>query len=253
MQSRILIVVAAIAVGVLAAISAGRYLNSARETIADDSKPVEVLVAQEGVPIGATAEEMLNKKLVATEKIPSKYVAEGAISNMKTVENRVLAVSLSPGEQLTEARFQFPSEAGLSFTVPDNSLAVSIAVDEVKGVAGLLKPGDSVSILATFAPGPEDKDITRIILPKAKVLAVGTRVGAERETDSADDGAQPVLGTRSQEREQGGATVTLALVPKDVEKLVFAEETGEVWLALLPATATSVPQTTGHTLETVLK
>lgn len=252
MQSRILIVVAAIAVGVLAAISAGRYLNSARQDIEAESKPVEVLVAQENIPVGTPSEEMLSKELIVKEEIPQRYVAEGAISSVKTVEERVLAVSLTKGEQLTQSRFQFPSEAGLALSVPDNFLAISIAVDEVKGVAGLLKPGDSVSVVSTFTPGADGKDISRILLPKARVLAVGAKVGAEEETDTGD-GSRAVLGGRSRQDQPGGATITLALAPKDIEKLVFAEETGEVWLALLPATATGAPVAAGQTLESVFK
>lgn len=253
MRSKVAIIVAAIVIGLIAAFTATRYLNSAREQIAAESQPVEVLVAAEDVPKGTPAEEMLPKKLVATEEIPQKYVAEGTISSMKQVNDQVLAVPLTKGEQLTDTRFQFPSEAGLALSIPDNFLAVTIPVDEVKGVAGLIKPGDNVSVVATFSPGPGGEDISRILLPKAKILATGIRVGVERESANTD-GARPVVErSRADESETESRTVTLALPPKDVEKLVFAEEKATVWLALLPTTATGAPESVGQTLNTVYK
>ncbi len=254
MKSKLLIVVVSVILGVLAAIMGARYLNSARTEIEAESKPVEVLVTKEDVPRGMTIEEMITRRLVAKEQVPQKYVASGAISSVRTVENQVLAVSLTKGEQLTQNRFQFPSEAGLAFSIPKEFLAVSIKIDEVKGVAGLLKSGDHVAVVATFSPGANGQDISRILLPKARVLAVGRTVGTDDNENQAN-GKRSVMtgGSPGGTSQSTASTVTLALSPKDVEKLVFAEEKGKVWLALLPTTDFEVKTGTGQTLQTVFK
>jgi pilus assembly protein CpaB len=176
-------------------------------------------------------------------------VSDDAVSSSKAISGQVLAASLSAGEIVTAARFQNPKDAGLAYSVPNGFVAVSIPSDAVKGVAGLLKPGDFVMVTATFEPGPNGVDaLTRVLLPKARVLAVGTDVGAQQVTQS---GGSSITGnTANAETEQKAApTVTLALAPSDVEKLVFAEEQGSVWLALLPATETEVPVTPGRTIQ----
>jgi Flp pilus assembly protein CpaB len=48
-------------------------------------------------------------------------------------------------------------------------------------------------------------------------------------------------------------TVTLALAPQDIERLVFAEEQGTTRLGLLPATATDVPDTPGRFLGSIFE
>ena len=130
---------------------------------------------------------------------------------------------------------------------------MSISSDAVKGVAGLLKPNDSVMVAATFKPGPNGEEaLTRVLLPKARVLAVGTNVGAEAPVQEQSGGGG-LAGNARDDQAQAAATVTLALTPGDLEKLIFAEEQGSVWLALLPATATEIPVTPGRSLETVYK
>ncbi len=61
-------------------------------------------------------------------------------------------------------------------------MAISAQVDEVSGVAGLLKPGDYVVVYATMKGGARRGDQgarTVVLIPRARVLAVGTSIGVE--------------------------------------------------------------------------
>lgn len=255
MRTRVLIAVAAVFLGAVAAFAAGRYLAGARARLAADAKPIEVLVASGEVPKGMGLDEMKKKGLVETRQVPRQFVAAGAISSPRKVEERVLAVPVTAGEQLTEAKFQFPSDAGLACSVPEGYLAVAIPTDPERGVAGLLKPGDHVAVVVTMHCDDDTKAQTNILLPKARVLAIGRAVGTEPEEESeraAERRAVMESGSTAQEQAAAG-TVTLALSPADVERLVLAEEQGKVWLALLPATETSPPTSSGQTLATMLR
>jgi len=106
-------------------------------------------------------------------------------------------------------------------------------------------------VLATFDPGPDGKQPeTRVLLPKAKVLAVNGRLVPEQTEEK-----QTGRGLASSSRGGSGTvpTVTLALAPADVVKLVFAEEQGSVWLSLLPPTTTDVPAVSGRTLKSIFQ
>ncbi|TLM78320.1 MAG: Flp pilus assembly protein CpaB [Actinobacteria bacterium] len=243
MRSKILIVVAALVLGGVAAVVAAQYLRSARTDIAAMNEPVAVLVAQQDLPRGVSAEELIAKKLVAEEKVPRQWVAADAVSSARLVANQVLAVPVGKGELLTKSRFQYPSEAGLSYSVPQDLVALSVDVDDVKGVAGLLKPGDNVVVYATFKPDGQAKTAyTQTVVGKAKVLAVGAAVTAEQTNAGADE--QKDSGGLLNSRSGGTAgeeltyrTVTLGLSVEDGERVAFAREIGEVHLALLAQNA----------------
>lgn len=252
MRSRLIILIAALVLGVLAALTTAWYLNRAAERLEAGTEPVEVLVAKEAIPRGAMADELLDSGRIAKQEVPRRYVPTDAVSSPKALRGLVLAAPLSAGELVTTARFQLPTEAGLAYSVPNGLVAVAIPSDAVKGVAGLLKPGDFVMVTATFEPGPNGVEaLTRVLLPKARVLAVGTDVGAQAPAEKEDQKGLTASTTSSQEQQASDVapTVTLALTPADVEKLVFAEEQGSVWLALLPATETQLPVTAGRILQ----
>jgi pilus assembly protein CpaB len=256
MKSRLLILVAAIILGVTAAVMTARYLDDASARLNAEAQPVQVMVATQDVPRGMTAEEMLGEGLVQLQEVPRRYVADGAVSSARSIEGKVLATSLSSGEQVTAARFKYPSAIGLAYSIPEGFVAMSIAADDVKCVGGMLKPGDFVLIAATLDPGPTEEGAeTRVLLPKVKILAVGETTDADAEpTDTQGTQTATITGNNANNQQRRTSlTVTLALSPADVEKLVFAEEQGTVRLALLPATATDVPLTTGRILRSLFE
>ncbi len=271
MRSKIIVLVVALVLGGLAAVMAAQYLDSAKTRIQADAEPIEVLVAQEDIPRGMSADELIERKVIVREAVPRQFVAADAVSSARAIEGQVLATGLSAGEQVTKARFQYPSQAGLAYSIPEGLVAVAISNDSVKGVAGLLKPGDFVMVVATFEePTEEDKEadrqqtatpkkdtITRILLSRVRVLATGGTIGAEAAADPAAGDDRGVLAAQRDTDVAGEtvapSTVTLGLSPGDVEKLVFAEENGKVHLALLGATDQAIPPTGGRTFQTIFK
>jgi pilus assembly protein CpaB len=207
------------------------------------------------VPRGTPAEDLLANSYVELREIPRRYVADGAVSAESAIAGQVLATSLGTGEQVTGSRFRYPREVGLSYGIPEGHVAVSIAADDVKCVGGMLKPGDYVLIVATFDPGPGDEGAeTRILLSKVKVLAIGSLTDVESEPAAPTGSAgNTITGDTADTRRAAVLTVTLALAPQDIERLVFAEEQGTTRLGLLPATATDVPDTPGRFLGSIFE
>lgn len=252
MRTRIVILIVALIVGGVAAVMAAQYITSARSTIEAESQPVEVLVAAEDIPRGMAAEELLAKKMLVLSKVPQRFVAAGAISSEKALEGRVLAVPLTAGEQVTQGRFELPSSAGLAYGIPADYMAMSIPVDEVRGLSGLVKPGDHIAIYASFEDAPGGA-ITKLIIADVKVLAVGAEMSSTAD-EEAEDGGGALATSRSKTEDNGVArTLTIAVTAADAERVVFAGEEGEIWCSLLPATAQEPPSGKGQTIKTVLK
>jgi len=250
MRSKILILVVALALAGVATVLAVNYVNGARSTIASESEPIEVLVAQDNLPRGLSIEELVQRGLVKIEQVPRRFVAADSVSSARIIEGQVLAVPLSAGEQLTKTRFQFPTQAGLSYTVPEGYIALTIPVDEVSGVAGLLKPGDMVMIFATLKPkNSNDSAYTTLLIPKTRVLAVGGTVTVANSTeDQTQSGG--ILASSAASSESNGKSyrsITLALSVADASRVAFVEQLGVVQLGLMSQTASgtaSVGQTT---------
>lgn len=260
MRTKILILVFALVLGGLAAVLSARYLMQARSTIESESEPVEVLIAKEDIPRGLSAEELLAEGLIGLEEVPRRFVAAGAISSEKALEGRVLADPLSAGEQVTQGRFELPSSAGLAYSIPGEFVGLSIPVDEVQGVSGLVKPGDHVALYVTFDDDQNSKTqaITKMLVSDAKVLAVGAALRAEPVADTTEEGngEDGMLATsrnRNAEADLNARTLTLAVNVADAERIIFSEEQGTVWCVLLPATGTEVPATSGRTMQTIFK
>lgn len=251
MRSKILIAVVAIMLGGVAALAAFVYLSGVQRAAEAGSTMTSVLVAVEDIPRGTSANELLSSGAVVAKKMPLRYVPEDAISSVMGVTDQVLAVPLSTGEVLTSARFQYPSQAGLAFNVPAGFVAVTIPVDDARGVAGLVKPGDRVALMITITSRSGAGDQTGYAVPGAKVLAVGRSTGTERST-ARTGGSGGALGGGSAETE-AASTITLAVTALDAEKVVFAAESGRLWLALLPTTESAAATSTPMTAATVLE
>ncbi|MHB1341434.1 MAG: Flp pilus assembly protein CpaB [Coriobacteriia bacterium] len=259
MRARVFILMAAVVLGLVAAFMTARYLDTARAKIDADAQPVQVLVATEDIPRGRTSSELVEEGAITLAEVPRRYVSDQAVSSVKAIEGQVLAQPLSRGEQVTTARFQYPDQAGLAFSIPEGHVAIAISADDVKCVAGLIRPGDFVMVTATFdeARGLNAAQ-TKMLLPRVRVLAVGGNLSAEPASRETADGggligANSENGQSSRTAGKVAPTITLALVPQDVEKLIYAEQQGQVWLALIPNGVAEVPTTPGRTMQTLYK
>ena len=257
MRSRLIIIVVAVILGAAAALLAARYLQVEQARISSGAQLVAVLVAEQDLPAGMTSAEVLDKGYVTVRQIPRQYVAGSAISSRVALKDKVVAQPISKDEQITTAMFKYATDVGLAPSTPKDHLAVSIPYEAVRGVAGLIKPGDYVAVVGTFEPGDGKVDtaITKIVLPKAQVLAVGKALSGAIST-AAEKDVTPKSGamlSNADTSADAAPTITLALTPVDVEKLVFAQEEGKVWLALFSPNDPSVPVTTGIRLQQEIK
>jgi pilus assembly protein CpaB len=102
--------------------------------------------------------------------------------------------------------------------------AVAIPVDDITGVAGFLKEGDRLDILATVeipmlnASGMEESTLlTLVVLQNIELLAVGTNPETNLKKNSS-----------------GANTLTLAVSVQDAQALVLATEQGKIRILLRP-------------------
>jgi pilus assembly protein CpaB len=244
MRGRVVAVLVAVVLAVAATAALLAYAGGADRRAIADRQPVLVYVARARIAAGTRGEDAQNRGLIERATLPRKAVAGGAVRSLEQLAGRVAAVDIVPGEQLLAARWVGRGETpgGGLLSIPEGHQAVSIALDPTRQVSGFVTPGDRVSVVVSLSlpRGGRSQRTSRFLLQDVAVLAVGA-------TAQADEAAQQ--GRRAgQGRAQGPSTVTLAVRPADVERVVFAAENGSLYLSLLPPGQRPVPSR-GRTID----
>ncbi|MFC2159364.1 Flp pilus assembly protein CpaB [Actinomycetota bacterium] len=285
MRLRIILLIVAVIIGIVAVVAVVSYISTIRSSVEKEVEKVEVLVAAQNIPKEVPVEILISSEFVVLEAIPQKYLADGVLVNLDDFDGYVTAAPINDGEQITTTKFVKPEQIGLAFTIPNDMVALSIPVTEIIGVSFLFNVGDKVNVIATFIPeetdeeadettgtGGEttaettldtaidaveavedivlDKEITRTLLWNVEILHIGIRSLTYEEEFEAAEGTDPEA---KEEEISGIRTVTLALTPEQAEKMVFTEEMGSVWLALLPVDGIEKEDTPGQTFENIFE
>ena len=258
MSRRVIGIVAAVLLALLGTVALVAYVGNAEERALAGEELVEVYVVTTPVASGTPAEEL--EASVAVEQIPTKVRALGAVTSLPALAGRVAAVDLLPGEQLVETRVMERSEFAdreVGIEIPEDMIEVTIELDPQRAVGGLLEPGQTVAVLASFDPFQLSATVVEVDGEEVALPAAVADEVAGSTPNSTDILLRKVLVTAVQESEDGSfgdeeetnrlttapddsVFVTLAVSPYDSERLVFTAEFGYLWLAVERET---VPET----------
>lgn len=192
---------------------------------------VKVLVAAKQIP----ARTIVEKDMITYEEIPESPLTTKIAQKEEEVLGKVTTSAITQGEVLYKEKFQEKgAQAGLSFIVPPGKRAITIQVNNVTGVAGLLKPGDFVDVISTFevpqtqVEGEQKPPVSMSItsLQNAQILALDTLTEALPSPPPSPATAQQPSPPPSY------TLVTLAISPQDAEKITLLAEKSVNRLAL---------------------
>ena len=171
-----------------------------------------IVVAASNLQLGTR----LNSGNVKLISWPSGKPMAGMLTLLADAENRALITPVAENEPILEAKLASTrSGAGLPATIPEGMRALSVAVNEVVGVAGFVIPGTMVDVLVTGNLPGGSTNVTRTILENVRVLAAGQKIEQDR------DG-----------KPQTVPVITLLVSPEDAAKLTMAANQGKLQLAL---------------------
>ncbi len=213
-QRAILFLGVAALCGVLAVFLTRSWLHAQMPGEIAGVQTIPVVVAAVGLPAGVE----LAARQVDVVDWPKDNLPPGTLNAPHAVNSRVLRRALIEGEPVLEsALLPVGSDAGLTPLISENHRAMSVKVDAVVGVAGFIKPGSHVDVLATVRrvdfhkPVPE----SHIILQDLRVLAI------DQTLEKADRGKAEIV-----------SVVTLEVDPNESQKLAYAVANGTLQLAL---------------------
>ncbi|MGO1117736.1 Flp pilus assembly protein CpaB [Rhodovibrionaceae bacterium A322] len=183
---------------------------------------IKILVAARDLPTGALVrpEDLEFRAWPDVDKDEETYLLE----EKAPVEDYLGAVvrrALTAGEPVTRRRLVKPGEQGfLAAVLEPDTRAVSVPINGVTGVAGLVFPGDRVDLILTHSvtrlddANMTERRASETLLENVRILAI------DQSTD--DQTAEPRL----------GKIATLEVLPKQAERVILMAELGQLSLSL---------------------
>jgi pilus assembly protein CpaB len=208
-------------IGLILALGTGAlllgYLGSLRPSTATGGTRM-VLVATHDIPARAAA----TADLFSLQPRLATQVDSDAISDPKDLAGTYTLVPIPAGSVATASRIGLASASTLPARLAIGMRAVSIPIDNVKGVAGLITPGDRVDVIAVPQRVGDETPRGYAILRGVLVLAMGSDV--QTATASAPGPLAPAPPPLT--------TVTLALTPGQADLIAGADLNSALRLAL---------------------
>lgn len=250
---RPLILVAALAVAAVAVFLISQYVGGLKNKAYGNAKRVTVYMVKQDIPRGTYGQEAQSKAEIVQTQIAQQWYPPNAITNLKDIQGQVAVADLSTNQILVKGMFADPTTVNASLASRLNpvqgtdQVAVTIQVDQVHGVAGLLQPGDYVNVME-LTGGSSDGGTqsstglypgnARFIYQKALVMAVGASPVSQpgdTQAASATGGATSTL-----KPQQDSGLITLML-PADAAQRVASLAAPSIYLALVSPDYKPVP------------
>lgn len=205
-----IVLIVAIGIGLLAAFGARHYFRARIAQIESEAgdRMVSVVVAKADLPKGS----VLSSATVAVRPVPRDYVHGSAIrpEDFSQAEGQQLAYDLGAGETVLWSLLEGKKAPTFSARVAEGRRAVTVPVDEISSISGMLEPGDTIDLLVSFEQQGRRRALP--LLQNVRVMATGQR--------SADD---PKTGESRQYE-----TVTLDTTPDEARAVILAREAGRI-------------------------
>jgi len=233
----------ALVCGLVAAALTVFYLKQVESKYRQANKPkIEVLTTVVVPRANLAKGTVLTSKTVSARKVPEAFLPSNAImaKDFKKVVNRTLKSPVQKGRPLTWNAITGKAAKHFSGNLELGRRAMSIKVNKIDSFDGLLRPGDHIDLLGSFA---------------LSSLGVSETTAVEPNSDVSDEVVMPVLENvvvlsagredltgRRYERSQSKnsadgfnmefTVITLDLTPKQVARVEIAKSTGDVFAVL---------------------
>lgn len=199
----------AVGAGLLATFSASKYMKEKISQIEANHRQVMVprIVAAHDLSVGTS----IDSAVLAVREIPETWISSDSLSpdEFERIEGKVITSPLMAGDPVLWAHTSTISRRPFSEKVGLGRRAVTMPVDTINSVSGLIVPGDLIDLYVSFKY--KNRDITAPLLQGVLVLAT------DKESKLTNDGT-----------EREFSTVTLDTSPEEAAKLVAARQDGVI-------------------------
>jgi pilus assembly protein CpaB len=223
---------AAVFIAAMATYGVYRVLQAAKMSSRVATKPV--VVAAKDIPAGAA----LDKQALEVKQWPAVAVPKEAFASLEAAVGRVARVPVFTGEAIVPGRLARAGTApGLEARITPGMRAMSVRINDVAGMSGLVQPNSRVDVLVSLRESGTNspEEVSKLFLENMRVLSMGSRT-------TRDDSGDPTPAT----------TATLEVTPAQAEKLAVAMRQGMIQLVLRGFDDTDSTNTKGSSSSEVL-
>ncbi len=216
----VLLMVSSLGCGLLAAYAAKGYLKQELDSEKARLKPnqvtVDIVVAKQDLPKGT----VVSAEHMAVRAVPKEFVSSSAIKpdRFDSFIGSKLNAALKSGEQVLVSNTEGADVATFASKVKPGIRAITVGVDEITSVSGMLQPADRIDLLWSVKPSAlklgdsQSPEQTVVFMQDVRVLATGKQV-----RPGADE-----------TRPRGYTTVTLEATATQAQQLVVAQRSGKL-------------------------
>lgn len=184
---------------------------------------------EEYISLRAVPRDMLLGKAPAEKKDDEKdekvigedgTVDQRYLTSIDEIEDGVTEGLILAGELFTNERVMTDEEREAALGLRPGDVEVTLKLDGSRGFTKALKIGNKVTVNASFQSADGRPSTSPVIYS-----AVVSRINGFN--DPEEDGAQA-----DPESSDPDALISLAVTPKDAQKVIYAMEFGSIWLTL---------------------
>ncbi len=195
---------------------------------------ITVVIARQDISSGTAIKE----NMVKEETVNKILVQPRAAISLDRVVDKITIAPIAKGEQILLNKLTLSGlEVSLSSKIPRGKRAITIPVDNISSVGGMIRPGDHVDIVGMVpipTMGADGKAVNQLttmsLFQDVLVLAVGQEY-------------TPVPGGEKGERKLS-PIITLALLPQEASLVAFVQEQGRIRLVLRSPEDTAIQNVT---------
>lgn len=203
------------------------YAQGADARAMNGLEAVDIFVAKGDIPAGTMLGSAVAAQMLEIQQVPRRLAPTGASVEVDAANSTNVALNdIHTGELVLLTRFAPAQEVSAGLSIPNGHIAVTITLGDPQRVANFVHVGSQVAVFLTYPRAEGDSSnkldlggtshATRLLLSKVLVLGVGSSTGQTAQADQAPS-----------------ALLTFALTQVDAERLIQAQATGALYLALM--------------------
>jgi pilus assembly protein CpaB len=206
----------ALGCGLVASVGINQVMSKGSPVVQPQSEKVAVFVAKKEIAMN----DLIAPDMLTTKQLPKDVVPQGAIKELKDIEDRRAATRIIVDDILLEPKLLAKGEKGRgSDHIPPGMRSVAIKVDATSTSGFLVKPGDHVDLMVYLRKNGANgvhNTMIKTFLQNVKVFAADNVL-----TESPDGKGQKTI-----------KTISLLVTPEQAEVVTIAASLGKITLSL---------------------
>ena len=256
-KKQLLIIIGAVAAGIAAVVLASNYVkNSIESQTASLAEQYDVKQKQMTSQLQQRSDQQMASLAQELERVKNEQTAamQKQIATLQEAQQQQIKLQAQQQAKLqaqlqeqarmrqqpVQVQMKKVRKPSLALKTPAGKRAVTVMIDSLAAVGGLLNPGDFVDVIAQLnvpSQDPDKKTVTAMIFQDLQVLAVNTN---EDDPGAYDD-----------QQAASSLKITFAVDPQEAGLLAFANKNGILELALRSTNERGRPKVKADTWKTL--